>query len=294
MLNISTFECCSKLTKPLSPSVARVLAERTLDSEDLEKIYADDLQKNCWLPNLQLSIEDKNLLYNKNEWLNDSIMRAAQLCLRKQFPGFSGLKDPLLAAALKVRCADEVFVQILHNGNGHWLAVSNKGCREGTVSLYDSLHCIPSMAIKKQVAALAFQKGNLLTIECMNVQKQLGASDCGLMAIAFITCLLFEQDPVNVKFNQEHMRQHLINCLQSGVIKPFPVHTYRSVRNRVLSTVRETIYCSCRQIYVTGDNLIECTVCQSWYHPNCEGLSDTAFKRLGKRDKIIFKCSKCN
>ena len=113
------------------------------------------------------------------------------------------------------------------------------------------------------MATLAFHKGDSLTIECLNAQKQLGISDCGLMAIAFITCLLFKQDPVNVKFNQESMRQHLINCIQSEVMKLFPVHTYQCVKNRILATVRETLYCSYCQTYVTDDNMIEYSESQS-------------------------------
>ena len=64
----------------------------------------------------------------------------------------------------------------------------------------------------------------------MNVQKQSGSHDCGIMAIAFVTSLLFEQDPANVRFDQKRMQEHLLKCLDSAKMRPFPVLSFRSVR----------------------------------------------------------------
>ena len=56
----------------------------------------------------------------------------------------------------------------------------------------------------------------------MNIHKQIGTTDCGLFAIATVTCLLFDGDPTTVVFDQNALREHLIKILETNVITPFP------------------------------------------------------------------------
>ena len=67
----------------------------------------------------------------------------------------------------------------------------------------------------------------------VKVQKQIGGTDCGLLALAFATDLCFGLDPHNQKYKQNEMHQHFIHCLESGKMTPFPktdqrVQTYLS------------------------------------------------------------------
>ena len=55
------------------------------------------------------------------------------------------------------------------------------------------------------------------------VQQQQGGTDCGLFAIAYALSLASGEDPTHIKFKQEEMRQHLIDCLQADTMLPFPV-----------------------------------------------------------------------
>ena len=55
------------------------------------------------------------------------------------------------------------------------------------------------------------------------VQQQQGGTDCGLFAIAYAFSLASGEDPTRIKFKQDNMRQHLIDCLQAGTMLPFPV-----------------------------------------------------------------------
>jgi len=43
-------------------------------------------------------------------------------------------------------------------------------------------------------------------------QKQTGGMDCGLFAIAFAVALMFNLHPSKLKFNQQKMRSHLVEC----------------------------------------------------------------------------------
>ena len=196
--NIEVLDDLGTIQTP-SPSIAN----RTSDGDDIENIPDSDSTAVMWLPALNLFMKDKEILLSSTAWLNDALIRASLLCLRKQFGGVGGLGDPLLVHALKLKCKNEMFVQVLLHGKCHWAAVSNKACPDGTVRFYDSLQWGPDIEIKKKIALLACYDTSQIIIECMNVQKQSGSDDCWLMAIAFVKCLLFEQDPVNVRFDQK-------------------------------------------------------------------------------------------
>ena len=77
-------------------------------------------------------MKDKDILLSSTAWLNDALIWASLLCLRKPFGGVSGLSDPLLVHALKLKCKSEIFAQVLLHGKCHWAAVSNKASPEGS------------------------------------------------------------------------------------------------------------------------------------------------------------------
>jgi len=118
-----------------------------------------------------------------------------------------------------------------------------------------------------------------------------GSNDCGLMALGYAACLLFEQDPVNVNFNQCKIRQHLLTCLEQGKLTPFPIRAYRAVRKLIINILVDELFCNCRQIYI-DEVMIECVSCGQWLHPSCEGMSDKLFKKLPETNKK-FICCKC-
>ena len=89
-----------------------------------------------WLLSLDLSHNDKEILLSPTAWTIDTMVNAAQLLLRQQFPKFPGVSLSQ-TMALNV-CASE-FVQILHTSQDHWLTVSTIGVKHPTVKIYDSL-----------------------------------------------------------------------------------------------------------------------------------------------------------
>jgi len=54
------------------------------------------------------------------------------------------------------------------------------------------------------------------------LQKQKGSTDCGLFAIAVMTSLAHKEDPSTIKYDQDKVRQHLLDFFPSKPIMPFP------------------------------------------------------------------------
>ena len=56
----------------------------------------------------------------------------------------------------------------------------------------------------------------------MSVQQQKNGVGCRLFSIAFATSLAFGEDLSNSIYDSAGLRPHLIKCLTSGRIAPFP------------------------------------------------------------------------
>ena len=99
-----------------------------------------------WLLSLDLSHKDKEILLSPTAWTTDTIVNAAQLLLRQQFPQLPGLQDVSLGQTMAINVCASEFVQILHTSQDHWLTVSTIGVKRLTVnSLFDCLPQITSL-----------------------------------------------------------------------------------------------------------------------------------------------------
>ena len=64
------------------------------------------------------------------------------------------------------------FVQILHNGHGHWLTISTVGNMHPQVQVYDSAYsCCPTIC-KAQIAALLATVQPSIELQYMDVQMR--------------------------------------------------------------------------------------------------------------------------
>ena len=54
------------------------------------------------------------------------------------------------------------------------------------------------------------------------MQQQSNGSDCGVFAIAFASCLVWESDPRQVTFDVNGIRHCLASCLRNMAIRMFP------------------------------------------------------------------------
>ena len=80
------------------------------------------------------------------------------------------------------------FVQVLHDGRIHWIAVSTFNCNEGEINLMDSpfQERVPHQS-KQQLSALVNCRNKNIKINVLPVQKQTNGVDCGHIDI-FCSC----------------------------------------------------------------------------------------------------------
>ena len=90
---------------------------------------------------IKLTNEDHEILESQTQWLNSTIINAAQTILHEQF-GLPGLQDSELGTVSAFSIETGEFVQILH-GAGHWLTISTIGAKHPEVFMYDSLYSSP-------------------------------------------------------------------------------------------------------------------------------------------------------
>ena len=152
-------------------------------------------------------------------WLNDNHINLAQELLKRQFKNLSGFQSTLLLTKLKVPLPSTGAVQVLHSRENHWIVASTVGCSAGEVNVFDSHY--PS--VDKGTPNLLKQLfGVHIKVKMEKCPQQTGISDCGLFAIANCVTLAYGRHPNSARFNQDAMRQHLLNCFESFYFIPFP------------------------------------------------------------------------
>jgi hypothetical protein len=234
---------CSSEHQTDDQQILRAMADGTLNEDDLQAV--SDMKDPVWLPGLHLRVSDRVTLETRNAWLNDRLIAACMLLLKKHFTEIGGCIDPVMVDALRCLFPNQTFVQVLYTGSSHhWITALNIHRSPGTVRVYDGMQDMPSVSVKKQIAAICQMKKSSLVIQLMNVNRQNIQGDCDLLAIAHATSLFVGQDPVNVVYDQENLRQHFLYCLE--MVWLFPTSVTSTVRKSISVLVREKVYCKCR------------------------------------------------
>ena len=194
---------------------------KTLQERKLRKIDSLLLNHEKWLPALNLSYVELNFI-TQNEEICDAIVNAFMLLLNKQFPFTVFQSSSFHYTMLEYSIYESIHVH--HNGQGHFVTSSSIG---GQVKVYDSLNTLPSADLMKQLTALYSPPDagpNVVpSVFCVPMQStQQGAVDCGIFALAYATELAYQRDPSLFRFDQSLFRPHLLKCLESHTIEPFP------------------------------------------------------------------------
>ena len=199
--------------------------------------------------------------------LTDLHVNAFQNLLKRQFPLIGGLQSTLLQtkSPLQHKESGEMLLQIIHTRGSHWAALQICG---KDVYLYDSAYTSVTTDTLDMIAQLLRSKDHCIQIQIMNVAKQTGTTDCGLYAIAIITCLALGMDPVSVVFKPEELRPHFVKVLETGTITAFPVVKHRRPTDRVKNVEVVSVYCYCR-LPDNGEAMVSCDKCEEWYHIHC-------------------------
>ena len=205
-------------------------------------------------------------------WLNDNILFAAQVLLKKTMFQIPGLQPTTLGLTRVFEIQIEEFESILHDCLGYWLIVTTIGTKErNEIIEYDSL-CPPPVGtyIQREIAALMFCKANKICAMIMDIQLQYGVCDYGLFAIAFSTAQENGFYLAILTFDQKTMRKHLCHCLSEKHLTMFPVAIKR---NRIVVKLKHIIpvFCTCRMSIVPP--MVECSSCLEWYLVSCVNVS---------------------
>ena len=244
-----------------------------------------------WVDNgvVRLRMSDKVILQG-NEWLTSNIINAAQVMLQDQFEFKTGFQDTENGVMLTFSIETDEFIQILHNGHGHWLTITTIGTSHPGVLVYDSMYSSASSSLRRQVAALLATQESKIPLSFIDAQMQSGGGDCGLFAIAFATALCHGESPGRFVFNQAVMRRHLLKCFEEGKISMFPIKKIRRNKAKVKATEMISVYCTCRMTQLPKVTMIECSQCKNWFHADfCVEVPRDA--RLPHRKWLCSSCS---
>ena len=250
----------------------------------LQRIEGHEKQKTKRVKSIKsLNFSQKFLEEIKSgKWLNDNHIKTISDLLIHQFPTIPGLYDPKYGEDLSYPPTDDGFVQILHYEN-HWLTVYGKTAE--LVKVYDSLYSAVSLSIKAQIASIAHCQAHSITLEIQNTQLQKGHDDCALFAIAYAADLCYGNDPADLRYYQEKLRHHLIECLKQKKIVPFPSRP-RCCIKPVIEYVE--VFCTCRLPETNED--MHMVACDEWYHDYCEDISPEIYTS----PESTWLCSKCS
>ena len=150
------------------------------------------------------------------EELSDVEINYAQQLLKKKHPNVSGFPTTLYKGKIP---EIEDSVQIVHcSTRHHWITVSTINCE---VRVLDSLFTNCDRKTKAIICGLYQRDTENIRIIVSRCQKQTGKKDCGLFAIAFAMALVFNKNPSILKFNQQKMRSHLMECFTKQEMIPF-------------------------------------------------------------------------
>lgn len=197
------------------------------DSQTLEVLNSPENKGDCsskiWLRHEKfvLNISDKDDIESGMR-LSDKHINFSQVLLKEQFPNLHGLDSTLLVANKPATVPDKSnYLQIIHCMNNHWITISTIGIQadSNTVNVYDSLYA----AIDIETASLLqVLFGDDVQVRIKECPRQNGVDDCGIFAIA-VCAALGSTGQLPERFNQERMRIHLLECLNSQVFSLFPI-----------------------------------------------------------------------
>ena len=125
--------------------------------------------------------KDRQLITSPTGWLDDRIIQASQLLLAQHFPDIEGLQPPTLEQIQGFRVHSGEFLQLVNVRHSHWILVSNVGCDEGVVHVYDTMYSSISLSTVHTITRLVFCPTSKLTLKMVDVELQRNSSDCGVL-----------------------------------------------------------------------------------------------------------------
>lgn len=170
---------------------------------------------------LGLSEKDVVELQHPAKWLSDHHINAAAVLLFNIYPHVQGLKDVIVDQVGGNRKVGHGAIQMHNMAGNHWV-LSTTLTTDGSIHVYDSMSGVLSATLLRELRRTYDGQRPIRLIEC---QRQQGANDCGLFAIATARALCHARTspiPMTV-FDQAKMRAHLLRCFRALHLSPFPL-----------------------------------------------------------------------
>ena len=184
---------------------------------------------NKWITELNLTCVEKRYITD-NEEICDAIANATTSLLMRLNPLLHIQSTTLNHEFLTYSPSETLHIH--HNGQNHYVLSSSIGNK---IQIYDSLNSAPSKELLLQLQALYSPDDATPEIsQVIMPAEQTGGKDCGLFSIAYATDLALGQNPANFVYDQSVMRDHLLCCLESREMLPFPkLATHSQTRDSV-------------------------------------------------------------
>ena len=220
---------------------------------------------------------------------------------KNQFHAQYGLQDTLLGQKLMLKEQKGEFVQILHNGNYHWVVISNINCSKDEINYYDSLFYGKIRDhVKMQICNIFKCNGKELTVNVKACKQQTNGDDCGVFAVANLFHILTGADIGRTKIREDKMRDHLLQCIKSGHFKEFEKSDSSDIVFCKIKKIKIQIFCYCRfpwAWYHSKNKDLDmacCDSCKEWYHRKCENIPDIVFDEESDIQWDCFSCLNSN
>jgi hypothetical protein len=196
-----------------------------LNDSIIEEVEIMDAGENAQPRNIQ----DRtcNVLHG-SEWIEGSQINFWLFDLKQKYPSIQGLESPSNYRYNYNPKFTGFFVQVVHVNGNHWICISNYGCKQEEINIYDSLTTFTQKTITnidqvfKQTLQNIFPNSKRIILYIKNVQKQKNAFDCGLFSIAFSQLICNNKDPTQYKINHTTLRSHFNKCVENKVLTTFP------------------------------------------------------------------------
>ena len=190
-------------------------------SPPVEENETADRVCTSWIKELHLTLDDRNIIENR-EMLTDRIIDAAHHLLMRQYP-VNDIETPLLCQTSGFTPTQNPCVQIHYDAQRqHWITSSTTRQR---VEVADSLsNGSISQTIEDQLGQKysSLASDGILPVYLLPVRQQDNSTDCGVYAIANAVEFVEENGNPMAYYEIDVMRSHLIECLESRELLPFP------------------------------------------------------------------------
>jgi len=222
----------------------------------------------------------------RSRCLNNSIIDIGQALINERFLSIGGFQHVIHSRTLTFKPEKE-FIQVLNCDDAHWVCVTNIGCKQNVVKVYDSWRTGDVTTDAKEAIANILQSSNQrVYLLFPEVQQQRDGSSCGVFALAFTHTLAEGKDPSSLEFPGEiDLQNHLFQCIIAKKMAPFYTRQALYKPGKMMKSIFR-IYCTCC-LPDSGNEMVQCNKCKEWYHFTCIGVSP------GTKLKSAYYCSGC-